>query len=250
MLLFIKLPWFLLRYAFYQLRLMLFRIFLLLVFFARPAAPAVTLLGLLLALFLGWKSAEPTLRLLVSRWIDPWLGWLARQGPLFSDGLDLIAPFRLELTLGCGLLLLYVGLKLFGNLLWFLLSPLPFPERPLPPVWFRGPRRHRIRAVRCRIATPRLKRRYWRGDVAALEQYLKPELRALLEAPPVPASLPAPETRPKKAITPQENSGAREDGPAPAAPLHTPQKVRKPSPHRSRPAAPPLPPAIQAAEQS
>ena len=238
------------RLAWYVLRLLLFRAYLLLFFIARPAGPVLLPVLLGLVLLVSWPLSGPVLHSALDPVLAPLLAWAADRPR--EDGLrqlvELFAPLRTELITTLLIVALYWPLSWLQWMLWYILPAFPFPRRPMPPLWMWMPPKHRIERVNAHISVPKMPLRYWDGDLSALAERLRPELRDLLEAPPVPASLPGPDKRPEVALAPQGASGAGEAAPEPTSPSEAPQKAGKAPPRRARPSAPPLPPLVQAAE--
>ena len=235
------------RLAWYVLRVVLFRAYLLLFFVARPAGPVLAPVLIGLALILSWPFAGPLIHTVLAPWLDPLLVWAGRQPP--GDGLrdliELFAPLRTELATGLLVTALYWPLSWLQWVLLFILPAFPFPRRPLPPLWVWIPPKHRIERVMARITVPKHPLRYWDGDHAALARRLRPELQALLT--PQPDLLPSPAL--ELSVAPQEIVGAGEETPERPAVQREPAKkvVARPGAKR-RPSAPWVPPAPHAAE--
>ena len=163
----------LLRLIFYALRLSLFltlaalfRVYLVLIFLSKPAAPVLLAAAVGGGLWwlpeltaIGWSRTPPAWQQIVPPEAQPWLAIV-------------LAMFAT-----------WFSLNILSRLLRPTLGAFPMPSRPLPPLWPRRPREHVIRTVKSRSAVPRLPLRYWGGDVKALERRLAPELQALLSAP-------------------------------------------------------------------
>ena len=74
-------------------------------------------------------------------------------------------------------------LNLCSTALRFVLTALPFPPRPLPPLRRWQPPRHRIERVCCRLAVPSLSWRNWDGDWQPLYGQLTEPLQRLIYEP-------------------------------------------------------------------
>lgn len=156
------------RLVLFLLRSVLFRCYLLLIFFAKDAAPLLTMLVMAVGLWLSWSVSAP---------------WLDGQYALWIAPERSTEPWELFAAVGVGGFALYVLLGWIQRLLRFVLAAFPFPRRPLPPVLHWMPPKHHIRPVTCRIDVPRLPLRFWDGNLPSLTQRLRPELRAILEPP-------------------------------------------------------------------
>lgn len=204
----------LLLYALFLVRTVLFRTYLFVMFLSKDGAAWLLFLLSGTLVLLSW----PLTGALLEEWfvpiqaeIDGFARVLQREtGSEVLSGL--LSQWALEITLAISGLITVRLLKAVSGVLRTILAAFPMPARPLPPqrVWL--PPAHRIRAVACRLSVPRLPLRWWSGDQAELLDYLKPELRAMIgELPPSPDlssrdSAPAPEQPPLRspAVQPAE----------------------------------------------
>lgn len=204
----------LLLYALFLVRTVLFRIYLFVMFLSKDGAAWLLFLLSGTVVLLSWP--------LTGALLEDWFAPMQREIDGFARSLrretgsevlsGLLSQWALEITLAISGLIIVRLLKAVSGVLRTILAAFPMPARPLPPqrVWL--PPAHRIRAVACRLSVPRLPLRWWSGDQAELLDYLKPELRAMIgELPPSPDlsgrdSAPAPEQPPLRspAVQPAE----------------------------------------------
>ncbi len=189
----IRLCWYLVRLALFLVRIVVFRSYQLLFFLARPGGPFMALCLVCAGLYASWHWSGPALAAFLAPLWEPVLAWSAARpaGDGLRDLVELIAPVRIELSIGTGLVLLYWPLGWLQWMLWYVLPAFPVPRRPIRPMFLWLPGKHRIEQATCRIEVPKLPLRFWDGDQGRLERYLSPQVRILLDRP-LDALLPAP----------------------------------------------------------
>lgn len=179
---------YLIQLAIYLCLLVFFRLYLFLIFLTKDGARWVFAI-IAASAGIGFQGfAAPFVDPVLAGWIDPHVDQLKPKHVLVEIN-ALLAPWRYEIALGIVIVVSMFLISWSGKLLRPLLSALPMPARPLPPILRRVTPRHVIRAVRCRIAVPRLPLRYYGGERPVLVRRLPAPLKTLLASP---LRLPAP----------------------------------------------------------
>lgn len=182
---------------FYEIRLLLFRAYLFLMFTMRMGGAIVVSAaagGVFLALEkmeTNWLSMAPEWAFLpVQRFRDEVLA-----SELFVGIYDPSHPYGYLIATGLLTLALFVAIRVATKISAPVVYAFPMPRRPLPPVLRWIPPEHKIEAVKAAIATPRRRAGRWNGDWQAIAHRLPERLQALLhtEAPQsVPVAIPVP----------------------------------------------------------
>lgn len=179
---------YLIQLVIYLCLLVFFRLYLFLIFLTKDGARWVFAI-VAAGAGIGFQGfAAPYVDPVLAGWIDPLVGQLKPEHMLVEID-AFLAPWRYEIALGVVVIVGMIVISWSGWLLRPILAALPMPARPLPPILRRVTPRHVIRAVRCRIAVPRLPLRYYGGERPVLVRRLPSPLKALLASP---LRLPAP----------------------------------------------------------
>lgn len=165
---------YLLRLPWYVMTLLLFRLYLLLIFLTRDAAPWLATTAYGLGAWWGRAWLAPLAESQHAAWRSGQGGELGRQLAQLIE-----ADPYLAMTAASGLMLL-LTLRWLKSPLRHVLIALPIPERPLPPLRHWSPPRHRLNAYHVSYAMPPLPLRYFDGRIDTLARRLDPRVRDLI----------------------------------------------------------------------
>lgn len=205
---------------FYEIRLLLFRAYLFLMFTMRMGG-AIVVSAAAGGAFLALEKMETNWLAVAPEW-----AFLPVQGfrddvlasELFVGIYDPNHAYGYLIVTGLLTLALFVALRVATKISAPVVYAFPMPRRPLPPVLRWIPPEHKIEAVKAEIATPRRRASRWSGDWQAIAHRLPERLRSLLyaEAPhSAPMAIPAPSVT----VAPLEPALVPSDAPeTPSAP--------------------------------
>ncbi|GIT93307.1 hypothetical protein JANAI62_37420 [Jannaschia pagri] len=226
---------YLLRLPLYLVFSALFRVYLLLIFLTRSAAPFLVTVAFGAAAYFGRDWAEPYVLAwhadLTRSALGTWQGDFAR----FAGR----APYEIgALAAGAGL---FLGLWWFQAPLKHVLLAFPMPQRPMPPIRHWVPPAHQLKAYSVYRAVPELPLRFVDGRIETFLARLDPKVQTALrqKRPQAPLSV---------VQAPVAGQGAATASKPPQSPPRASQAPTTPAPRRTRktsaaakPAKPPLP---------